>query len=169
MLSLLTDSIKYLFGRPSLRIRIFEEKESEPVGGLRFEIENVGNRPTSLRPEIIVTYWVLERRELRKKKAAYAVRESDRELPPFKARVLSASARDLHPNYGFSWFRSYLFRTTTGHWTRAHVRHALLDPLSPLRFWWEMIRFRTTGRLDAGATSMSIDRMIDDQRARGPH
>lgn len=160
--------LKYLFSRPALRVRVFEEKEEE-IGGFRVEVENVGGRPTSLRPEITLTYWVLERKAMRWKKAALDIREVDRELPPFRAKLFSATARGLHPNYGYSWFRSYFVRTTTGHWTRVHTRHALLDPLSPAQFWWELIRFRTTGRLNAGATSMSLQKMVEDRRARGPH
>lgn len=169
MLSVLTDAVKYLFGRPSLVVRVFEERESEAVGGLQFEIENVGSRPTSFRPQIHVTYWVPEGVRILRRKAVYDIREVDRELPPFKARVFTASARGLHHNYGFSWFRTYLFRTTTGHWTRAHVRHALLDPLSPWRYWWELVAFITRGRLNAGARGMSMDKMIEDRRSLGPH
>lgn len=160
--------LKYLLSRPSVRVRVFEEKEEE-VGGFKLEVENVGGRSTSLRPEILLTYWVVERMHWRKMTAALDIRDVDRELPPFKARVFGATARGLHRHYPMSWFRSYLLRTTTGHWTRVHVRHALLDPLPAPRFWWEMLRFRTTGKLDGGATSMSITKMEEDRRARGPH
>jgi hypothetical protein len=162
------DSVKYLFGRPSLRVRVFEENETQ-VGGLKIEIENVGSRPTSLMPHIHIAYWVPEGPRIIHHKAVYDVREVDRELPPFKARVFTATGRGVHHNYGFSWFRSYLVRTTTGHWTRAHTRHALLDPLSVWRYWWELALFRTRGRINAGAARMSITRMGEDRRARGPH
>ena len=159
--------VKYLSSRPSLIVRVFGEREREPVGGLRFEVENKGGRPTSLRPPVHVTSWVPEGPRIVRRKAVYDVREVDRELPPSKARVFTASARGLHHNCVLAWFRSFLFRTTTGHWTRAHVRHALLDPLSPWPYW-ELVLFLTFGRLNAGATSMTIDKVIEDRRSRGP-
>jgi len=168
VISLLVDLLRYLGGRPSLRARVFQEKDSEAVGGLRFELENVGNRPTSLDPIISVSYWVPQRDGLKRKTATYAVREVDRKLPPFKAKGFSASSQGLHPNYGFSWFRTFTVRTTTGHWTRVHVRHALLDPLSVSRFLWELGLYRVFGLLEDSG-SINVDDFEAQRRRQGPH
>jgi len=168
VIALVVNGLRYLAGRPSLRARVFEEKDSQEVGGLTFELENVGSRPTSLKPIISVSYWLPQRGGLRRKTATYAVREVDRELPPFKARVFSASGQGLHPNYGFSWFRTFTLRTTTGHWTRVHVRHQLLTPLSAPRFLWELGLYRLFGRVRSNS-SMSIEDFETQRRMQGPH
>lgn len=167
-MSLVVDGLRYLAGRPSLHARVFEEKQPEEAGTLRFELENVGQRPISLKPIISVSYWVLEKGRLRRKAGTYAVREVDRELPPFKAKVFSASGQGLHPNYGFSWFRSLTIRTTIGHWTRVHVRHQLLTPLSAPRFVFELALYRVFGLIESDM-ARSIEDFDDQRRRQGPH
>jgi hypothetical protein len=169
LISYLIEAVRYLAGRPSLRVRVIQDRDSEEVGSLRFELENVGSRPTSLHPLILVSYWLPIRGHFKRQTATFAVREIDRELPPFRAKVFSASSEGLHANYGFSWFRTFTVRTTTGHWTRVHVRHALLDPLSAPRFYWELGRFRALGRLPRSASSMNIDEFEAQRRRHGPH
>ena len=161
------EELRYLADRPSLRARVLEDKGSE-VGGFRFELENVGGRPTSLEPLIAVSYWIPRQGRLRRKTATYAVREVDRKLAPYEARIFSASGSGFDPSYGFAWFRTFTIRTTTGHWSWIHVRHALLDPLSASRYWWELGNYLLRGRLhDSGP--MNLDRFEDDRRMRGPH
>lgn len=46
----------WITGRPRLRVRVVEDNPGEAIGGLQIEIENVGDRPTSLAPEIRVTF-----------------------------------------------------------------------------------------------------------------
>jgi hypothetical protein len=151
-----------------MHVRVFEETQPTDIGALKFEIENTGSRPTSLKPMVSVSYWLLQRGKLRRHKGMYAVREIDRELPPFRAKVFSASGQGLHDNYGFSWFRTFTIRTTTGHWTRVHVRHQMLTPLSAPRFWFELALYRFANRVeDKMARTL---REFDDQRRRqGPH
>lgn len=117
--ALIRDSAPSLPVRPpSLRARVYRDDDSADLGGLKFEIENVGGRPTSLNPAITVSYWLLKDGALKPGTATYAVREVDRELPPFNARTFTASKVDTPRNYGFSWFRTYTFTSSTGHVAR---------------------------------------------------
>ena len=168
MLSYAIQLFRYLFDRPSLRVRVYRDDDSADLGGLEFEIENVGGRPTSLNPAVTVTYWLLKGGTISRGRATYAVREVDRELPPFKARTFTASKVDTPLNYGFSWFRTYTFATSTGHVVRFHARHQLLHRLTPFGHHWELFSFRALGRLRSDMPE-SLDHYEAQKRLRGPH
>lgn len=154
--------------RPLLRVRIVEDERDGQVGGLVLEVENASPTPTSLEPVIGSTFWFPEKGRYRRGRALYDVREVDRELPPFKARVLTASARRLPPGYGFSWFRVYEFKPRQGPRLRVRVRNAILEPLGAARFRFELWRFRLTGRVQQ-ATPATLAEMETHRRSRGPH
>ena len=160
--------LAWLARRPVLRVRVAEDKPDQEVGGLVFEVENASPTVTSLEPVVRSTFWVLERGRYRRGKAVYDVREVDRELSPFKARLLTASARRLPPIYGFSWFRVYEFKPRRGPRARARVRNAIMEQLSATRFSFELWRFRLTGRVQR-ATPATLADMEADRRSRGPH
>jgi len=168
MLSYAISLLRYLFDRPSIRVRVYRDDDSADLGGLEFEIENVGGRSTSLNPAVTVAFWLLKGGALKRGTATYAVREVDRELAPFKARTFTASKVDTPPNYGFSWFRTYRFTTSTGHVGKFHARHQLLHRLSPLAHHWELFSFRVLGRLRSDMPE-SLDHFEAQKRLRGPH
>lgn len=158
----------WLARRPVLRVRIVEDEPDRQVGGLVFEVENASPTVTSLTPLIRSTYWFPEKGRYRRGNAVYDVREVDRELPPFKARLLTASARRLRPGYGFSWFRVYEFKPRRGPRARVRIRSAMLEQLSVVRFRFELWRFRLTRRVQK-ATPVTLPQMEAHRRSRGPH
>lgn len=168
MINQALDLIRYLFGRPSLVVRVSRD-QAEVVGGLKFEIENVGGRTTSLRPFVRVTFVAPKGARFEKHTVIYDVRELDRSLPPFAAKVFEATAREAHANYAFSWFRVYRFQTTTGHWVRVRLRNAQLEPVGLLPFTFERIWFRLTGRVNGGASSVTLAQLDAEERSRGPY
>lgn len=158
----------WLARRPVLRIRIVEDKPEREGGGLVFEVENASPTSTSLVPTVRSKFWFPEKGQYRKGDAVYDVRELDRELPPFKARMITASARSLPPGYGFAWFRVYEFQPRRGPRARVRIRNAMLEPLGSLGFAFELWRFRMTGRVQR-ATPATADEMEAQSRSRGPH
>lgn len=160
--------LTWIFRRPLLKIRITQDEPNHEKGGLRFEAENASPTLTSLQPVITAKFLYPEKGRYRRGAAIFDVRELDRELPPFKAKIFSASARQLPPGYGFAWFRVYTFRPRRGVPWRVRIRSAMLEPLSPLRFWFELWRFRLFGRVvKSGPMSLSEYEAI--KRSQGPH
>ena len=133
--------LAWLARRPALKIRIVEDKPEQQVGGLVFAVENASPTATSLVPTVRSKFWFPQEGRYRKGKAVYDIRELDRELPPYKAKVLRASAQSLPPGYGHSWFRVYCFQPRRGPRTRVRIRNARLEPLGILRFTFELLRF----------------------------
>jgi hypothetical protein len=160
--------LAWLTRRPLLRVRIVEDNCAVRVGGLVFEIENASPTVTSLSPVVKVTFWCPERGHYRRDKTIYDVREVDRELPPFKAKLLSASARRLPQGYSFSWFRVYEFQPRRGARKQVRIRNANLEPLGFFRFKLELWRFLLTGRVKK-EISTTIAEFEADMRSRGPH
>ncbi len=154
--------------RPTLKIRIVEDEPNRNAGVLVFEVENASPTGTSLVPTVKSRFWFPERGQYRKGRAVYDVRELDRELPPFRAKILTASARSLPPGYGFSWFRVFEFCPRRGPRARVRIRSATLEPLGVVRFTFELWRFRLTGRVQR-ATPVTLDEMETQRRSRGPH
>jgi len=160
--------LAWLARRPTLKIRIVEDEPNRNAGGLVFEVENASPTATSLVPTVESRFWFPERGRYRKGRTVYDVRELDRELPPFRAKILTASARSLPPGYGFAWFRVFDFCPRRGPRTRVRVRSATLEPLGAARFTFELWRFRLTGSVQR-ATPATIDEMEAQRRSRGPH
>jgi len=153
---------------PSLSIRIMEDNPSHAPGNLRFEIENRSDTETSLVPLIQSTYWYPKQGKYFKGRALYDVRDLDRHLPPFKPRIMSATARELPDGYLFSWFRKYTFRPTRGHKATICVRNVLLEPLGCFRCIFEETKFRIT-RKGKQYKSISVDQYDQLKRSQGPH
>jgi len=154
--------------RPSLHVRILENKRQKEIGGLRFEIENRSPTATSLLPQITASFLSPSRGHYVRGRAIFDVRESDRHLAPYEPRILSATPRDLAAGYGFSWFLKFTFRPSRGLTRKVYLRNAHLEPIGSLRFLFEKTRFRLTGKAReyAPITEEEYDRM---KRAQGPH
>ena len=158
----------WIFRRPSLKIRIIQDDPNQGEGGLRFEVENLRPTLTSLDPVISSKFFYPEKGHYRRGAAIFDVRELERDLPPFKAKIFNASARRLPPGYGFAWFRVYRFCPRRGVTRRIRIRSMTLEPLSPLRFWFEFWRFRLLWRfVKFGPMSLSEYQAI--KRSQGPH
>lgn len=168
LLDYLVRFLAWTFRRPFLKIRIIEDEPNQNEGGLQFEAENSSQTLTSLHPVITAKFLYPEKGCYRRGAATFDVRELDRELPPFQAKIFSASARQLPPGYGFAWFRVYRFRPRRGVPRRVRIRSAMLESLSPLRFWFELWRFRLLGRV-VKCGPMSLPEYQAIKRSQGPH
>lgn len=79
---------------PRLRIAILEDDPMSLDGGLRFEIENIGDKPTALHPLVRCTFFTTkaERCDM-----IFDVHGTDLSLPPYIKKCFEASARQLQP------------------------------------------------------------------------
>jgi hypothetical protein len=145
-----------------------EDDPDRNPGGLVFEVENVSHANTSLAPLVKSKFWFPKRGEYHEGSTIYDVREIDRELPPFRAKIFTASARTLPRGYGFAWFRVFRFRTTWRARTTVRLRNASMEPLGVLRFTFELWRFRLTGKVQK-PMPVTMDEMEVQKRSRGPH
>lgn len=91
---------------PRLRIVILEDDPNTVNGGLRFEAENVGDKPTSLYPVIAAAFITAngERREI-----CFDIQDSDLTLPVLTPRRLTASARHRQPERMHGHNKRYCF------------------------------------------------------------
>lgn len=154
--------------RPFLNVRIMKDEPDREEGGLKFEAENASPTPTSLYPVVEAWFLYPQKGRYRPGAATFDLREVDRELPPFKARLFTASARQLPGGYGHAWFRVYRFHPRRGVARRVRIRNAMLEPLSPFRFWFELWRFRLLGRVK-NSEPMTLSDYEALRRSQGPH
>ena len=103
--------LAWLARRPVLKIAIVEDEPGRQAGGLVFEVENARPALTSLVPTVRSRFWFPEGGWYRKGHGVYDVRELDRELPPFKAKMLTASAGACQPGTALHGSAS----TSSGH------------------------------------------------------
>jgi len=169
VIDLLAQLMSLARGRPRLHVRILEDNPEREIGALRFEVENRRLNPTSLDPEITITYYSPNPvGQVRKQDAVFYLREEHRRLEPFQPRILNASADKRPACYLFSWYRTYRFRPTAGPTSKVRVRNCMLQPLGGLRFAYELAGLLVFKRTERGGPSNIDDyrRMI---RAQGPH
>ena len=156
----------WLLARPTLRVRIREDRPDREIGGLEFEVENVGDKATSLNPTVTASYFSTIREPCT---VIFDVRELKRNLEPFTPREFAASARESQPGRANGWFRTYTFVPTRGRKCRVRIINASLEPIGFWRFLVESLWFRATGRVDGGKTSMTMAEYDARQRSKGPH
>jgi len=156
----------WLLARPTLRVRIRDDRPDSEIGGLEFEVENVADKTTSLNPTVTASYLSTKREPCT---VIFDVREIERNLAPFTPKEFAASAREAQPGRGHGWFRTYTFVPTRGRKCRVRIRNASLEPIGFWRFWIESLWFRATGRVRGGKTSMTMAEYNAQQRSRGPH
>lgn len=133
----------WFWSRPTLRVRISADSAEEEVGGLKFEVENICDKITSLSPSVRTRFLTIERENCL---AVFDVRELDRSLPPFTPKHFSASARESQPERHYAWFRVYTFSSTEARACRARARNASLEQIGRFRFLAERLWFQATGR-----------------------
>lgn len=168
ILDLLIRVIEWVIRRPSLYVRILDNKRQEEIAGLRFEVENRSATPTSLLPEIRASFLYPSKGKYVSGATKFYVSELDRRLDPYKPWILSATPQELPPGYGFSWFLKFKFRPSLGVLRKVYLRNAYLEPIGLLQFVLEKMRFRLTGKVrgDGPITQEEYDRM---KRSQGPH
>ncbi len=142
LIEFIVQFVVWVIRRPRLNIRITEDDPDEQIGGLKFEAENTTPTPSSLQPIIEARFLYPSRGRYVRGTATFDVCELDRELPPFRAKLFSASARQLPPNYCHAWFKVYSFRPTRGVSRVVRIRNAMLEPIGRFRLWFEMWRFK---------------------------
>ena len=160
--------VAWVFRRPRLSVRVIDDDPDKTTGGLKFEAENTSPSPSSIHPIIHARFMYPSKGRLRRGTATFDVRELDRNLPPFQPKIFTASARQPPPRNGHAWFRVYRFRLRRGVPCRVRIRDALLEPLSPIGFWFELWRFRLLRRVrKSGSMTLSDYRAL--RRSQGPH
>ncbi|MGH9553686.1 MAG: hypothetical protein ACRD3W_30175 [Terriglobales bacterium] len=165
LFNLIAHIVGWILARPAIRVRLIADDTDVEVGGLRFEVENQRDKPTSLEPQITATYLTVKRQP---GFVTFDVRELDRGLPPFAPKLFSASASEYQPGRFHSWFRVYRFASTRGRICRVRIKNASLEPMGLPKFWFQRVAF-TFSLIIGAKTSMTIDEYHAKERARGPH
>jgi hypothetical protein len=159
------DAALWVAARPRIAVRIISDDTELEVGGLRFEIENLSDRVTSLRPVVTLSYLLPDAKP---SKIDFDVCEQDRTLAPYVPKTLSASARQTDSIRHHAWYRVYRFKPTRGWAKKVRIRNASLEELSLKQFLLEERNFKK-GVLPDIKSSMSIEEFRAARRSRGPH
>jgi hypothetical protein len=87
-------ALDFFTAGPRLQITVLADDPIQTEGGLRFEVENVGNRPTCLHPVVRAAFITAagERRNM-----LFDVQDTDLALPPFTPKTFQATARQAQP------------------------------------------------------------------------
>lgn len=131
------------FGRRKIQVRVLRETYDPKVDPssevvLRFEVTNLGEKPTSLQPIITVTSLTPK---AERKTFQLNVQEPDRLLPPHTPKTFNAKAV-VNAVYLFCWFKKYQFRITRGSGSIVRHRNAMNEEIGFGRYWFEYFLFR---------------------------
>lgn len=110
---------------------------------LSFEVTNLGEKTTALKPSIIVKS-IMPKRERRK--FTLEVQEADRMLPPHTPKTFTAKAT-VGTVYLFCWYKKYKFELTKGSGGIIRYRNAKNEDMSFLKYWHEYLLFRYFGKV----------------------
>jgi hypothetical protein len=91
---------------PRLRITILEDDPMSLSGGLRFEIENIGDELTELHPLVRSTFLTAEGRRY---DMIFDIHGADLSLSPYIKKRFEASARQLQPERIHGQDKHYCF------------------------------------------------------------
>lgn len=141
--------------RDRIRIRVRVAKEGRFISEelkensyIQCEVENIGGRPTSLQPAVILTGYT-PKREFQRYEGIIV--ESERDLPPHKPKKFTIYFNVIDV-YSFLLFRNYRFRLTRGKSNSLRFRSARNQVLGPLRYRYELICFKWFGRFNEPMT-----------------
>ena len=134
--------------RRRIRVRVLSEHFDPKVNPtieitLRFEVTNVGEKATSLEPDIVVRA-VTPKRVLTS--FVLPIQEPDRQLPPHAQKQFTAKAT-VEAVYPFCWFKRYSFRVLRGSGAIIRYRNAKNEDISFGRYWCEYLLFRWFGQI----------------------
>ncbi len=110
---------------------------------LRFEVTNVGDKVTSLQPDVVVRSVTPKTKP---RTFVLPVQEVDRQLPPHLQRQFTAKAI-VDAVYPFCWFKRYSFRVLRGGGAIVRYRNAKNEDIPLRRYWCEYLLFRWFGRI----------------------
>ena len=143
--------------RARLRVRLLDLGLSPHYGEnearIRFEAENFGTVPMSLKPIVYlkgIIPKVMRRTPEKKLKISsysYEIRASDRSLPPHVPKTFEAysEADDMRP---FLWFMTYTFTPTRGKSRKVRIRSSDNFRLSYGRYIWELAAYAVANKLN---------------------
>ena len=128
----------------SLQHQIHDSTQSDIKLELRFEVENLGDSPTSIEQFVWVSGFD---KDGVKETAKLSVGSPERRLDPHSPKGLLAVA-NVEATYVFWVFRTYDFRITKGSGRKLRFRSQLgVDPMSLWRYAFELAIFRASGKL----------------------
>lgn len=134
--------------RRRIHVRVLSEHFDPKVNPttevvLRFEVTNVGEKATSLEPDVVVRS-VTPKRELIS--FVLPIQEADRQLPPHAQKQFTAKAI-VRAVYPFCWFKRYSFRVLRGSGAIIRYRNAKNEDIPFGRYWYEYLLFRWFGQI----------------------
>lgn len=117
----------------------------DPTLKVEFEFEavNLGKSPTSLEPYVLCTGYDMNRKL---RVGRLAIESEDRLLPPHATRRFKASGI-VDAKYAFWLFKTYCVSPTRGAHRVIHTRSFPNEPLSRLRYDFELTLYRWGGWL----------------------
>jgi len=109
---------------------------------LQCEVVNVGGRPTSLQPTVVLTAYT-PKRNIQQYEGR--ILESERDLPSHKIKIFTVdfNAGDI---YEFLLFRNYSFKLTRGFSKSLRMWSASQRPIHFWRYKYELMLFKLFGR-----------------------
>jgi hypothetical protein len=134
--------------RRRIRVRVLSEHFDPKVNPtievlLRFEVTNIGEKATSLEPEVFVRS-VTPKRQLTS--FVLPIQEADRQLPPHTQKQFMAKAI-ANAVYPYCWFKRYSFRVVRGSGAIVRYRNAKNEDIWFARYWCEYALFRWFGQI----------------------
>jgi len=117
---------------------------------IRFEAENLGNTPTSLKATVLVKGFIpriMTKHDNVKRSYEYVIQSADRSLPPHISKTFDAICTIDDDERPFLWYMIYSFYPTRGMSNRIHIRSADGKVLSFIQHTTELVRFRLSGKV----------------------
>jgi len=132
--------------RIRIQVRILNEtydvkEETYMEVKIEFEIENMGDRVTSLERIVHVSGYTPEKEY---EKFSFVINNLERKLPPLDPKKFNAVFK-VPAKYPFLLFRTYTFRPTRGTGKRLRVWSASKRNITFIRFYCELLRFKLFG------------------------
>jgi hypothetical protein len=138
-------------GRRRIRVRVLHEElhpkaQPDVEVVLRFEVTNIGEKPTSLEPTVVVDAVTPNRKPI---SFELTIQEADRQLPPHAPKQFAARAT-VNAVYVFCWFKKLRFGVLRGSDAIIRFRNAKHEQMSLVRYWGEYGLFRWFGAIIKG-------------------
>jgi hypothetical protein len=132
--------------RIRIKVRNFELARIDQSGrGVSFELENVGTAITSLEPSFSVSLCTRKRERVT---CTYRIDGDARRLAPHE--LVRVIGWHNHPESNvvlFGWYMNFKLPLTRGGNIHVYIRNAEFKQISPIKFYWERLRFMMFGKL----------------------
>jgi len=142
IISALYSTIKTFLDRTRINITVLSEtkeiipEEMEEIFCLKLRVENLGTKPTSIKPDVTVSGYYH-----RKKLQLPGKLEQICNLQPHQSVEISIIFPNIN-KYNFMIFRSYKIRLTRGLSKKFLLWSASLQPISFLRYYYEIMLYK---------------------------